>query len=187
MLRRLIQLGCDVNHCPQYGYSALMSASDGGHIDAVRLLLDHNALTEQQNAFGNRALSLAASYGHIDVCRLLVKHGAELSPADQPEDKHPLVLAELTNNHEIAAYLRAVIAAGSYGAYIDRTYNDLYVLRLLVHQGRATIRETTPSHSPDHRLVYAMKCFVAMEGGTEKTLLKNIFEWWCSDVSELIS
>ena len=37
----------------------------------------------------------------------------------------------------------------------------------------------------DEKLVYAMKCFVAMEGGTEKTLLKNIFEWWCSDPMEM--
>ena len=93
---------------------------------------------------------------------------------------------EKYNQHETAAYLRAVIAAGSYGAYIDRTYNDLYVLRLLVHQGRATIRDAgTPENPLDDKLVYAMKCFVGMEDGTEQTLLKNIFQWWCSDPMEM--
>ena len=165
-----------------------MGASLKGHLDVVRLLLDHKALIEQQNIHGERALSCAAYWGHIDVCRLLVKRDAKLTPADQPEDYRPLFCAEEDNHHEIAAYFRDVIAAGSYGAYIDRTYNDLYVLRLLEHQGRATIRDTgTPENPLDEKLVYAMKCFVAMEDGTEKTLLKNIFEWWCSDVSELIS
>ena len=165
-----------------------MAASINGHLAIVRLLLDHKALIELQHTDGWRALSIAAYEGHIDVCRLLVKRGAELSPADQPEHKRPLAVAEHPKNHEIAAYLRAVIAAGSYGAYIDRTYNDLYVLRLLEHQGRATIRDAgSPENPLDEKLVNAMKCFVAMEGGTEKTLLKNIFEWWCSDVSELIS
>jgi len=99
----------------------------------------------------------------------------------------PLALAEENNQHEIVAYLLAVIAAGSYGAYIDRTYNDLYVLRLLEHQGRATIRDAgSPENPLDEKLVYAMKCFVAMEDGTEKTLLKNIFEWYCSDPMEMI-
>ena len=133
-----------------------------------------------------RALSWAAYKGYIDVCRLLATRGAELSPADQPEDYRPLASAENNNNPEIAAYLRAVIEAGSYGAYIDRTYNDLYVLRLLEHQGRATIRDSgTPENPLDDKLVYAMKCFVAMEDGTEQTLLKNIFEWYCSDPMEM--
>ena len=71
--------------------------------------------------------------------------------------------------------------------YIDRTFNDLYVLRLLVHQGRAGIRDAFPCTptSPDAKTVYAMKCFVAMEDGTEQTLLKNIFKWWCSDPMEM--
>jgi len=163
-----------------------MTASIEGHLDCVRLLLDHNALIEQQTTAGFRALSRAAFGGRIDICRLLVKRGAALNPADQPEYARPLARAEEEDHHEIAAYLRAVIAAGSYGAYIDRTYNDLYVLRLLVHQGRATIRIRGSRGNPlDEKLVYAMKCFVAMEDGTEKTLLKNIFQWWCSDLSEL--
>ena len=149
-----------------------------GHLGAVRLLLDNKALIELQTTHGGRALSCAAYWGHIDICRLLVKRGAKPSPADQPENMRPLATAVRYNRHETAAYLRAVIAAGSYGAYIDRTYNDLYVLRLLVHQGRATIRDAgTPENPLDDKLVYAMKCFVAMEDGTEKTLLKNIFEW----------
>ena len=204
MLRRLIQLGCDVNHCSQDdGWSALMAASWQGHLDIVRLLLDHNALIEQHNTNGDRALSCAAFQGHIDVCRLLVKRDAKPSPADQPENRRPLAAAEMFNHPEIAAYLRAVIAAGSYGAYIDRSYNDLYVLRLLVHQGRASIGEDISPEADlnesfaraniredgskekkiseldqDESVVYAMKCFVGIEDGTEKTLLKNIFEWW---------
>ena len=52
MLRRLIQLGCDVNHCDQDGDSALMAAAYKGHLDIVRLLLDHKALIEQQSTNG---------------------------------------------------------------------------------------------------------------------------------------
>ena len=77
------------------------------------------------------------------------------------------------------------------------------MLRLLVHQGWASIGEDISPEADlnesfarasirgdgskekkiseldqEEKLVYAMKCFVSVEDGTEKTLLKNIFEWW---------
>ena len=70
MLRRLIQLGCDVNHCDENGDGALIMVSSWtGPLDCVRLLLDHNALIEQQGSGGFRALSFAALQGHIGICR----------------------------------------------------------------------------------------------------------------------
>ncbi|KAJ7059432.1 hypothetical protein C8F01DRAFT_1370371 [Mycena amicta] len=61
-----------------YG-NALQAASDGGHLDVVRLLLEHGADVNMQGGHYGNALQAASHSGHLDVVRLLLEHGADVN------------------------------------------------------------------------------------------------------------
>ncbi len=61
------------------GYTALLYASLNGDIDAVKVLLSHNADVHYQRK-GRSAMYLAATAGHEEVARLLKAAGAEGDP-----------------------------------------------------------------------------------------------------------
>ena len=75
----IVARGEDVNaKCGSHG-TPLHAASYEGHLDTVRLLLDHGA---DANTRGNKAwgtpLCSAYNRGHLEVMRLLLKHGANV-------------------------------------------------------------------------------------------------------------
>ena len=53
-----------------------MSASSGGLIDVVKLLLDHGAQINAKSDDGTTALKLATNNGKTDVAALLRERGA---------------------------------------------------------------------------------------------------------------
>jgi ankyrin repeat protein len=64
-----------------------MNASHLGHVDTVRLLLEHHTaaaggaatctIINDQTKLGNTALSIASFHGHFHVDCLLLHHGAD--------------------------------------------------------------------------------------------------------------
>ncbi|MCC7123683.1 MAG: ankyrin repeat domain-containing protein [Acidobacteria bacterium] len=64
---------------PHEGWTALHAASRSGHIDVVRLLIDHGADPNAREA-GDDTLPLhwAAAQGHLDVVRALVEAGSDV-------------------------------------------------------------------------------------------------------------
>ena len=66
LAKRLIELGADINTQGQRlrGYTALHAAIENRKIDATRLLLEHNANPNIQDAFGNIPLMKAS---HLDI------------------------------------------------------------------------------------------------------------------------
>ncbi len=69
----LLEVGADVNAKDIGGYTALMWAAGLGHIDTVKLILDHGADVNVRNNYKNTALALAEKE---EVVNLLTQAGA---------------------------------------------------------------------------------------------------------------
>jgi ankyrin repeat protein len=58
------------------GRTPLYVASDKGHLEVVRVLLDHGADVNTPAAYAGSALFAACCNGHVEVVRILLEHGA---------------------------------------------------------------------------------------------------------------
>jgi len=65
-----------------YRNTALSYASDNGHTEIVKLLLDSGAHLDFIHWLGRTALLIACSSGHLEIAKLLVSRGANLSHED---------------------------------------------------------------------------------------------------------
>ena len=73
----------DVNERNSGGITPLMLASERGHLDAVRLLIERGAELNSQRGDGVSPLYLAAMFGHKETAQLLVQTGAEIDIQDE--------------------------------------------------------------------------------------------------------
>lgn len=69
----LLQKGANVNCRDDAGRTALSHACEKGHLDAVKILVRHNADPEIVDSWGNSALMYAAVAGHSPVVEFLVR------------------------------------------------------------------------------------------------------------------
>jgi len=64
---------------PHQGWTGLHAAAKGGHVDAVRLLLDHGADPNARETGDNTyALHWAAAHGHLETVRALLDAGGDV-------------------------------------------------------------------------------------------------------------
>ena len=61
------------------GWTPLIIASGHGHLDVVRLLLEHGANWDKGDNGGYTSLHYAAFYGRLDIAKLLMVYGADLN------------------------------------------------------------------------------------------------------------
>lgn len=77
-VKALLDKGVDVNSKFRYDATALSYASDKGHTEVVRLLLERGAAPNVKDTFyGATPLIWAAQKGHAEIVRLLLDKGAE--------------------------------------------------------------------------------------------------------------
>ena len=95
-----------VNQANAEGFTPLGLAAFFGHVDAVKVLLDHGATVneEDRSRFGNTALDAAVAANHADVVRVLLAAGAESNVRDSA-DYTPLHKAAQNGNLEVVRLL----------------------------------------------------------------------------------
>ncbi len=99
---------------PETRHRALTLASQAGHAEVVRLLLDAGENPNRFNPEGNHAhstpLHQAVAGGHMGVVKLLVERGARLDIQDTIYRGTPLGWARHCDRPEIASYLEIASA-----------------------------------------------------------------------------
>lgn len=100
----MIQSGVPIDDMDDFGKTALHYASERGHSNAVRFLLEHGSnvktYTSRASGFssGSTAIHLAVTNGHVDVVQILCEHGASPNAEEQHYGHSPLHLAA-THGH----------------------------------------------------------------------------------------
>lgn len=87
----------NVHSADDDGYTSILSASENGQDDAVRLLIRMGSDVEEKNAAGESCIWLASRYGHEAVVRILLENGADVNSAD--EIKQTAVSAAAEGGH----------------------------------------------------------------------------------------
>ncbi len=78
-VRRLADLGANIDAKDRYGQTALMIAAKYGRTAAMRLLLERGAALDVTAKYGLSALMLATVNRHPEIVRNLVDAGADLT------------------------------------------------------------------------------------------------------------
>jgi len=75
-VRALLEAGADVNLADRDGYNALITASENGHIEIVKLLLLQNGINVNMKipAKGQNSMFRAISNRHVEIVRALLAH-----------------------------------------------------------------------------------------------------------------
>ena len=77
-VQRLLNESVDVNYQDRSGRTALMGASDFGHVEVIKALLEKNAAVDI-DVGGETALMKASCCGHIECVRWLLENGADIT------------------------------------------------------------------------------------------------------------
>ena len=84
---RLLKAKANVNAKDQHGFTALMEASQGGHIEAMKVLIAARAdINAREPEDDQTALVMAMHCARSDAVSLLAAHGAE-KPRERDVDK----------------------------------------------------------------------------------------------------
>ncbi len=118
LLRPMLLAGLPVNLQDAKGNTLLMLAAYHGHVETVRLLLEHGADPDRRNDRNQTPLGGVAFKGHLEIARLLVASGANPA-ADQGGGQTPLMFATLFGRLETARYLRSLTPRNRFSGGLD--------------------------------------------------------------------
>jgi ankyrin repeat protein len=105
-VKRLINLGCDIDIQDRDGWTALHFAAHENNFAITKMLLDNGAAVDLKEIYGNTALFKAvfSSRGNGDIIKLLLDHGADRNLKNN-YGVSPYDLAHLIANYPVAQFL----------------------------------------------------------------------------------
>lgn len=115
LVRLMVAAGCDLERRTRFGGNGLTPASEKGHVDVVRHLVEETPINvNHTNNLGWTALIEAIILGdggaaHQEVVELLLTHGADPTMVD-PYGVPPLELARQKGYTEIVAILERFLS-----------------------------------------------------------------------------
>jgi ankyrin repeat domain-containing protein 50 len=141
------------------GSTPLDLASQEGHLETARLLLEHGADTRAQTETGSTPLHQASKRGHVELARLLVKHVADVgaqtksgeTPLHQASQRGHVEVARLLVEHGADVDPRAQTEFGETPLHQASQRGHVEVARLLVEHGADVGAQTTFGETPLHR------------------------------------
>jgi ankyrin repeat protein len=115
MAKLLLNRGGEVNRTGRRNLTALATASLGGHVELVEVLLEAGADPDPMDDTGHIPLSWALERGHSPVVRALLAHGADALGVIDPDGRTLLHIAALSG------HLDGVGALIEHGVPVDAT------------------------------------------------------------------
>ena len=109
-LRKHLKKGVSANTRDQLGSSLLHIGAEKGHMNLIRILLDHGADKDILNGVGMAPLAYAARFGRGEVVNELINHGANPNAAGELYRLSPLMGAAVNGNTAIGL---ALLTAGA--------------------------------------------------------------------------
>jgi len=124
-LKELIKCGADVNKTRNDSgkYNALLWASQQGHVDCIKVLIESDANVNYVGEYGCTALRLAVSNGRKECVKALIEAGANVNQIDN-YGYTVLMSASYNGYTEIMKYL---INAGANVNYMDKYWNTALI------------------------------------------------------------
>jgi ankyrin repeat protein len=127
---QLLNGGGSVETADRRGFTLLMWASAGGHVELVRGLIERGAAPDRRAADGTTALMLAAENGFPDIVRLLLARGVNVAALKGGVTARQLAVAR--GQSAVAALLAPAEALGTRLIQAATDGNDALVRQLTV-------------------------------------------------------
>jgi ankyrin repeat protein len=141
----------------KHGFTALMWASEKGHLDIVQTLVDkYRASVNQQNENGETALFLAVSSGHDAVVRYLLVNGADANVASVTDECNtPLQCAVASDRLDLVelllnfgAWLEQQDLAGETALHLAVREEKVSLVEYLLRRGANANQQNEDDESP---------------------------------------
>ncbi len=147
-------------------------ASINGHVEVVRILVEHGADAKAQDGMGRTALHVASAEGHVEVVRMLVEHGVGATAQDG-KGLTPLHVASTWGHVDVVCVLveygADVATQDEHGwtpLHLALAWGRLEVARFLVEHGADATTQSRYGLTPLH--------MASAEGYMEGTWLYNM-------------